>query len=939
VLTVMDFYCGAGGSSSGAELVPGVRVRYAINHWALAIEVHNTNMPHVDHDVIDVTVADPRRYPSTDIGWFSPECFAAGTLVLTERGLVPIQNVNTGDRVLTHVGRYRRVTNTMSRQAPTVLLGGHGNTRGIEVTANHPIWVRTDGASPQWVNVGDVPADGTALWATPNLFPDSDVPRIGGRRPLHVDDPRFAWFVGRWLGDGSLRVRPNGNDETFVTCGNHEADDLAKALSWVHHDCDQCAPELTWSRRQLRTAVAFANSHSELAQWLVRHFGHRAHGKTVPAWVLGAPQAWRRALLDGYLSADGYNDGREWRAASVSKSLALGVRLLAESLGHRTQLQYQHRDTWRIDGRTGRARPQWTVVWLYEQKRPSTVATPMHTWAPVKSIRPASDMTLVYDLTVEEDHSFVADGIVVHNCTTWSVARGERTDYAGQPGLFDEPLPPEAVQRSRVQMEDVPRFSRYHRYKAVVVENVPDILKWAEFDRWLGEMHKLGYRHRVVTVNSAFAHQLGAPAPQLRDRVYVVFWQSRYKAPDLDRWTRPLARCPVCDVDVRAVYAPKPGPRRPMRYGSQYVYRCPSTSCENAVVRPYILPAASAIDWLLPAERIGDRARPLKPKTLARIKAGLVRYSRPAANGNGTASFLAVMRTNAGTQGVDEPLHTVSAGGGHHGLATPLLVPAGGARRREAQTVDRPMATRTATDNDAVVSPFLTVLRSGRPRTIGVDHPMATVVADGSNHALVDPLLVPVEGRENVHARPVTGPARAQTARLQDALVVPLRRNGNARPAGEHPLVTLAAGGYHHALVMRNLTARGDQGQMSTPVNQPLRTILAESKQTLIRWDHVLYGYDTGDLRPLAEPMPTQTTVQGDALLGTAVAVEDCTFRMLDVHEIKAGMAFAPQFVLLGNKRERTRMLGNAVTPPAARDLIAAVAEAITGIDLAGVGR
>jgi len=37
---------------------------------------------------------------------------------------------------------------------------------------------------------------------------------------------------------------------------------------------------------------------------------------------------------------------------------------------------------------------------------------------------------------------------------------------------------------------------------------------------------------------------------------------------------------------------------------------------------------------------------------------------------------------------------------------------------------------------------------------------------------------------------------------------------------------------------------------------------------------------------------------------------------------------------VLGNKRERVRQLGNAVTPPAARDLIAAVVEAITGADL-----
>ncbi|MFS8532689.1 DNA cytosine methyltransferase, partial [Sphaerobacter thermophilus] len=69
-----DLFCGAGGSSSGAEAVPGVRVRMATNHWALAIETHNTNLPHVDHDIADVSGVDPRRYPYTDLAWFSPEC-------------------------------------------------------------------------------------------------------------------------------------------------------------------------------------------------------------------------------------------------------------------------------------------------------------------------------------------------------------------------------------------------------------------------------------------------------------------------------------------------------------------------------------------------------------------------------------------------------------------------------------------------------------------------------------------------------------------------------------------------------------------------------------------------------------------------------------------------------------------------------------------------
>lgn len=180
-------------------------------------------------------------------------------------------------------------------------------------------------------------------------------------------------------------------------------------------------------------------------------------------------------------------------------------------------------------------------------------------------------------------------------------------------------------------------------------------------------------------------------------------------------------------------------------------------------------------------------------------------------------------------------------------------------------------------------------------------------------------------------------PFRTRTTRDTEALVVPLRNNGVARPASTDPVPTVAAAGNHHALVMRNNTARGDAGQMSTPVTEPVRTITTAGHQSLIRWDHLLVPYaNRGATRTVGEPMPTQTTIQGDALIGPQVAIDDCTFRMLEPHEIQAAMAFAPAYHVLGNKRERVRQLGNAVTPPAARDLIAAVAEAITGEELAG---
>jgi DNA (cytosine-5)-methyltransferase 1 len=460
-------------------------------------------------------------------------------------------------------------------------------------------------------------------------------------------------------------------------------------------------------------------------------------------------------------------------------------------------------------------------------------------------------------------------------CTYWSIARGEQPDYDSQweqpaldnPLADDEtPAAAEARWRSRMLMSDVIRFTRHHLYRAVLVENVPDIVRWWRFEAWRQELHKIGpgYDTKVIHLNSAFASALGEPAPQLRNRVYIAAWQRRYGTPNWRKWLSPLSWCPTCRQVVHAVYSAKPGPRRPMLYGAgkQYVYRCPNSECRHTVVAPYVLPALSALDLTLPTQRIGERRRPLTPTTRARVAAGIRRHWR---------------HVTGETPEPSQPTGQLAQ--------PPLLVPAGGSRRgrgeQGATSSARPMATRTTTETDAVLQP----------------------------------------GRQH------------------DALVVPLRQHAVASPASGQPLVTLAAGGTNHALVMRNNTARGDQGQMSTPATEPLRTLLAEgARQSLITppGRQLIYSYDTATMRPLTEPLVTQTTVEGDALVdAVSVDVDDCTLRMLAVAEIQAGMAFPPDYRFLAcAKRDQVRMLGNAVTPPAARDLAACLVEAVSGTDI-----
>ena len=135
-LTCTDQFCGAGGSSSGATAA-GVEVKLAMNHWDLAIKTHNTNFPNADHDCADISASNPRRYASTDILITSPECFPAGTLILTKRGFVSIEQVCVDDMVLTHMNRWMPVTHTMTKTSDTIFVKSKGYPP-LEVTSGHP---------------------------------------------------------------------------------------------------------------------------------------------------------------------------------------------------------------------------------------------------------------------------------------------------------------------------------------------------------------------------------------------------------------------------------------------------------------------------------------------------------------------------------------------------------------------------------------------------------------------------------------------------------------------------------------------------------------------------------------------------------------------------------------------------------------------------------
>lgn len=309
-----------------------------------------------------------------------------------------------------------------------------------------------------------------------------------------------------------------------------------------------------------------------------------------------------------------------------------------------------------------------------------------------------------------------------------------------QMGLADGDEPPAAPgwERTRATAYDVLRAVEVWRYDAVLCENVIEFAtRWPLFWWWLDGMAALGYRHRIVCVNTAHIGGVTNPfAPQWRDRMYVVFLRADVPMPDLE--PRPMAHCFACGEDVRARQTWKHTPlarQRIGKYRQQYLYTCPNTTRrhDSWTVEPYVLPAASAIDWTDLGSRIGDRTDPLAPATLRKITAGL----------DLVATGPTVVQVN----------HT-----GHDGRCYPAT---GGA-----------LATRTAKGGDGIAtSPFIAELRGGGSTVRPIDHPVATITSQGLHHALITP-------------------QNGAAPRDGHALVIPYRKG---KPTSTHqPLHTLA---------------------------------------------------------------------------------------------------------------------------------------------------
>ncbi len=370
-------------------------------------------------------------------------CHSPNATVRVSDGEKAIKDVGVGDYVLTHQGRWREVLETQKRRHRGDMLSIEfegERYRQLSVTPGHPFLVGRKDADGniqrEWLeahqlHVGDLLA--VPVIQESSIAPETDLlteVSVGrGRHTAVIEDAAVklststCWLIGAYLAEGTVPA-----NESYVVFDSHT--DEVVERQHIRETMTEVFGLEPWEYTYPnRAGVSLRYSSVRAARWFIDQFGRLTPNKRLPDWVFGLPTEQRAAVVAGFYAGEGHwNAERDiYRINQTNESLAQRMRELLLTLGIRSTLSHTVRPSPR--------QPIWQLYVcppdnrLFEEKVLGTVPLPRKhpraaleiadgfMWAPIRSINTIWTELDVYNLKVDEDESYVCEGVVSHNCT------------------------------------------------------------------------------------------------------------------------------------------------------------------------------------------------------------------------------------------------------------------------------------------------------------------------------------------------------------------------------------------------------------------------------------------------------------------------------------------------------------------------------------------
>src|SRR2546430_3370807 len=503
---------------------------------------------------------------TTGCNWLWRYCFLPGTQILTKQGHVPIEQLYaeadpTSEKeirkirdssVLSHTGRWRKATKAFQHlYSGKVLRIRPFYLPGFECTPEHGVFASIGGGPVRKIEakelkIGDFLAiprskeDGPSTLEVERLIQPQTPPKYKYAIDLRTSEGRISWssergpgipaklqltaelarLLGYYCAEGSVswHAKRANSGSVWFSFGSHEEPRIQDVERLLHQ---VFGTQSRRSRQENRVAVIAPGA--SLASFFRNLCGDSSATKRVPSFILQSrnPKVLR-GFVTGYLNGDGYvtkgkGAGFVLGSTSVSRTLTYGVAQILFALVQGPRVyQSRNRPTYQIEGRTVSRADDHMIRLLVDEVslNPEEAAwmsspvrvlqRPDYILLPIRTIEEADYVGPVYNIEVEEDHSYTANFMAVSNCQNADISQRRKVE-----GIEVEP-------------QDVVRMTLEQGCQGLAYTyNQPTI--FIEFARDIGMMARKAGLLNIFVSNGYDTPETVAEMPKFLDCVTVDF--------------------------------------------------------------------------------------------------------------------------------------------------------------------------------------------------------------------------------------------------------------------------------------------------------------------------------------------------------------------------------------------------------------------------------
>jgi len=484
-----------------------------------AIKAHNAIYPQwAERNYGDISKIDWKKVPDFDLFTYSSPCLTADNLILTKDGYKPIVEINIGEEVLTKSGSWHKVLKKFDNGIHSTCYIKALGFESIHCTLNHKFWAREMKRvghkrvrtllEPQFVEAKDltkkhylgIPIDKSESLPEWNGVEDN---RWGHHRRVNAISEwmkrgDFWYLMGRYVGDGWKKESATGKG-IVICCGGRYEEALQEAIYKLG---------LTATVVKERTVRKYQISSNELFSFVGR-FGYYAHGKKIDGETMRLPLAFLKCFITGVLDSDGCFTQNHYKMATSSRELAYGIAYCVNKAYNRPARIYKTKRSPKtiIESREVNQRDSYEVVFTCEKlKQEHSFVEDGYVWYPFQEMI-LGELESVYNIEVEEDHSYVVNGCISKNCQDFSQAGLQRGGTEGT-GTRSSLL----WECRKAIVEKRPKYCMLENVAALVSQKFLPLFK-----KWMYELHEYGYTNYWQVLNATDFN-----VPQNRERVFLV---------------------------------------------------------------------------------------------------------------------------------------------------------------------------------------------------------------------------------------------------------------------------------------------------------------------------------------------------------------------------------------------------------------------------------